>query len=408
MPRLLRLLVPGARVLALFSLFALSGCSRAEKPQPQSSAPPLPAAEAAPAPVLPQVTSLATNEAQAPASSDSPTLLAAAPHPVEGTNNPDAVIHSPVPVPPGATLRLLVPEGQNPPWLADALRAATNAKVEVATYASDAEAVAAVTGATPPDLASVSDRAAAELIGKGALRPLPAEALKGLAEPAPEFLHHYFDNKSVYTWPYGYALLGFAYVSPADPKAFVPRTWRDLARPDMAPSFPADPPLKGALWALAEAKPALSDTPPESWQKAEPLALLGNSKLAVDSIPRLRALKAPDGKPWQVALPPEGSIIFLSHWAIPAAASVQAAPAEAALRALADPATAARLDSEAGLAATQPAAKALVPKAQQDDPLLYPHETVLTLSRFVRAPVVIPAAPAPATEGVTTTVTPAK
>lgn len=318
------------------------------------------------------------------------TLIAAAPHPTEGTNNPDAVIHSPVPVPSGATLRLLLPEGQNPSWLAEALHAATGAKVEAKTYATDAEAVAAVTGEAPPDLVSLSDRAAAVLIAKGALRVLPPEDAKGPAAPAPEFLHHYFDPKNAYTWPYGYTLLGIATAAPADPKAFAPRTWRDLTRPDLALSMPSDPALKEALWALAEAKPALSDTPPEAWQKAPYEAAPASvtpGKAWVDTMARLRLLH-----PGAAIVPAEGSLIFLYHWAIPAAASVQAAPAEAALRALAEPATAARFDADAGLAPTQPAAR----QPGSADSFVSFSEHALNDSRFVRVPEGAPAATAAA------------
>lgn len=165
------------------------------------------------------------------------------------------VIHLPASASP---FRLLLPEGQNPGELPAQLEKVLGGKVEVASYADDAAAEKAVSeGAC--DLAALSDRAAAALIAKKALQPLPP--VPGVPAPAPEFSHHYYDPAGTYTWPYGWSLLGWA-AAPLPP-AEMPRAWRDLARPGLSLSLPADPALRAALWALAEGKPpAEAGAPP--------------------------------------------------------------------------------------------------------------------------------------------------
>ena len=374
--------------LAMIALMTLPGCSRAQKPA-EAQAPatsPVPPAEA-------------TNSAEAAQSLPPPTvegIVASAPHPESLPTNAPSETPAPT-VPPetvanpsvnsGVTLRLLVPAGHAPAWLIGELEAAIGAKVTVQTYVTDNERDKFMqTSPSGYDLVGVADLGASDLIGQQKLLPLPTDLAPLENLPEPEFLHHYFDPKNVYTWPYGFTLLGFASAPPA-PGAPALRTWKELE--NLPVCLPEDSPLRAALWALAEGKPApgLNEPIPPGWQKAvyeTPTVTPDQpNKVWVDTLSRLHPLLSRPNERWEVVLPPEGSLITLYQWAIPAA-TPQPQLAEAALKALVVPARAARIDVENDLAVTQLEARKLLAPAIAGDPLIYPTERVLSQCRFVR------------------------
>jgi spermidine/putrescine-binding protein len=190
--------------LALAAQMALLGCSRAQKPAESVPAPN--PTSSLPAPTLPGTSATQATPAQietAPA--EAPTLIASAPHPPAMETNAPAATPPPAAIPAsGLTLHLLVPAGHAPAWLAEELQSTLGAKVSVATYDTDAECDAALSApGAAYDLVGITDRYAADMIGQQKLRPLPADVAPLAAQPSAEFLHHYFDPHSTYTWPYG-------------------------------------------------------------------------------------------------------------------------------------------------------------------------------------------------------------
>ena len=378
--------------LALIALMTLPGCSRAQKPAEVQA----PATVAAAPAEVTNATEAAPQQLP-PATVEE--TVASAPHPESLPTN--APSETPPPATPpenvanngansGITLHLLVPAGHAPTWLIGELGAAIGAKVVVQTYETDNERDKLMQSSPAGyDLIGVADLGASDLIGQQKLLPLPADLAPLENQPEPEFLHHYYDSKNVYTWPYGFTLLGFASASAAPSAATTPalRTWKDLENAPV--SLPEDGPLRAALWALAEGKPAptLNEPLPPGWQKAAyetPTATPDQlGKVWVDTISRLHPLLSRPNEHWEVALPPEGSLITLYQWAIPAA-TPQPQLAEAALKALVVPARAARIDVENDLAATQAEARKLLAPAIAGDPLIYPTERVLSQCRFVR------------------------
>jgi len=371
---------------ALVALLLLAACSRAQHPaeSPQPSLPSVlpataPATTPAPAPEVAATNSPAPAPAIPAAPAGKPVEIASAPHPVE-TTTPQA---PPVTAPPASapTLRFLVPAGHGAAWLVDELGTTVGANVTVRTYATDAEFEAAFHSPDAPfDIVGITDRTAAALVAQHQLRDLPDNLAPPLAQPAPEFLHHYFDPLNRQTWPYGFTLYGF--VAPAAGAAGPPRAWRGLAG-EASLAFAGDAALRAALWEIALNKPPGAGDPlPPAWQKAAldtPAA--GAAGARVDTIAHFRSLPDAGG---EVILPAEGSAIVLYSWAIPADAP-QPQLAEAALRALASPARAARIAAENHLAAVQPEARRVLPPAATADPLVYPPEHLLNQCRFVRA-----------------------
>jgi len=375
--------------LALIALLTLPGCSRAQKPAEAQT--PV-TASAAPA----EVTNAAEAVAPQPATVEG--IVASAPHPESLPTN--APSETPPPAAPpenvatnsGITLHLLVPAGHAPAWLIGELEAAIGAKVVVQTYETDNERDKLMQSSPSGyDLIGVADLGASDLIGQQKLLPLPADLAPLENQPEPEFLHHYYDSKNVYTWPYGFTLLGFASAAPASGAAApaIPalRTWKELE--NLPISLPDDGPLRAALWALAEGKPApaLNEPLPPGWQKATyetpTVTPEQPNKAWVDTISRLHPLLSRPNEHWEVALPPEGSLITLYQWAIPAA-TPQPQLAEAALKALVIPARAARIDVENDLAVTQTEARKLLSPAMAGDALIYPTARVMNQCRFVR------------------------
>ncbi len=379
--------------LALIALMTLPGCSRAQKPAEA----PAPATAPAAPPALPaEVTHSEAAATPQPATVEE--TVASAPHPESLPTNAPAETPPPAappenaPVNSGLTLHLLVPAGHAPAWLVGELEAAIGAKVAVQTYATDNERDKLMQSSPSGyDLIAVADLGASDLIGQQKLLPLPADLAPLENQPEPEFLHHYYDSKNVYTWPYGFTLLGFASApsAPNAPNAATSpvRTWKELE--NLPVSLPDDGPLRAALWALAEGKPvpALNEPLPPGWQKAPyetPTATPDQpTKVWVDTISRLHPLLSRTDEHWDVVLPPEGSLITLYQWAIPAA-TPQPQLAEIALKALIVPARAARIDVENDLAVTQTEARKLLAPAMAADPLIYPTPRVLSQCRFVR------------------------
>ena len=94
----------------------------------------------------------------------------------------------------------------------------------------------------------------------------------------------------------------------------------------------------------------------------------------------LNAVEGIDGEPWQYMVPKEGTLLWVDCLSVPAKGA-QKALAYRFLNFLNNPQIAALNSAELGVATTNVAAKALLPEAIRQDPIIYPPEAVLQNSQ---------------------------
>ncbi len=296
------------------------------------------------------------------------------------TNAVPTVVPPPIPTPVKVTsLRLLVPEGQISDGLRQELATKIGLDVQLETYSGwdDAAKKIAAPGSGYA-LALVSYRLIPHLLSEQRLAPLPA--LPTARQPAPKYLHHFYDRDNKYSLPYAFSLAGIA-VRAADVKTPLSQ-WNQLfneAHYKVA-HLPADPGLESSLLAKAGLR---NSSVSSSAASATATVDEGSEPIQVDSIANLKK-KFATQPGWRFVLPGEGSVIYMHCVVIPA--NSPAPEKSAALVAeFFTPEIIARLAEENYLGVTQPAAYKLLAPASISDSLIYPPERILDKCTFVRS-----------------------
>ncbi|PAW75563.1 MAG: hypothetical protein B9S32_17695 [Verrucomicrobia bacterium Tous-C9LFEB] len=381
-------------LLAVWALALLAAC-HPTAPAPKATPPPAtpPATESIStataalnlAPAVPTATaSLTTSPVELPptpllgpaaAQTNAPPALITAPDTSAATNAAPAIVLPPPTIAPAkvTSLRVLAPEGQISDGLRQDLATKMGIEVQIETYSGLEEAAKKLAAPAPGyALALVSYRLIPHLVSEQRLAPLPA--LPTIRQPAPKYLHHFYDRDNKYSLPYAFSLAGIA-VRAADVKAPLSQ-WNQLfseANYKVA-HLPDDAALESSLLAKAGLR--------NSSVGSSAAAGDGNSPIQVDSIAHLKKkLAAQPG--WRFVLPGEGSIIYMNCAVIPANSP---APEKSAvlLTEFFTPEIVARLAEENYLGVTQLAAYKLLAPASVGDSLIYPPERILDKCTFVR------------------------
>ncbi len=326
----------------------------------------------------------------------------------------------------GPALRLLVPTGHAPSWLMDLVHAKIVGKIEVVTYATDLEFRDKLTKLDAKfDVVSINDRLISDLIKGGTLEPFPKALHDELPRPRVLYIHHYFDEENVYTYPYGCTLLGFRYTPPSlkdsklpgslqtkmetHPVAIPvpntgPSTWKELGKSTNQISWPEEINVKESCQHfLVETNPQTAsktftltnvsigfisqlNSPSKSNPVAGPLPSQSSTptQSPVDnSQPPTSSAGSNPSRPI-IVLPTDGSLITLYHWAL-----IKNSPhldaAQNFLRTACSAENAAHLATDNYFSVTSTAAFKLLPPEAGKDPLLYPADSLLDHCEFIRS-----------------------
>lgn len=287
------------------------------------------------------------------------------------------VVVTPPPSAKATVIRLLAPEGQISDGVKQELTAKLGLDVQITTYHTNDEAAQKLTApGAVYNLALISYRLVPHLIAEQKLSPLPTLTIT--KQPAPKYLHHFFDRENKYSLPYAFSLAGIA-VRAADVKTPVSQ-WSQLfneAHYKVA-HLPEDAALESTL--LAKAGLRNSSLTPAAATAAKEESV---DPIQVDSISNLKKTFATQPG-WRFVLPGEGSVIFLYCAVVPA---TNPAPdqAPALLEEFFNPEVTTRIAEENYLGVTQPAAFKLLPPASTSDTLIYPPDRILNSCVFIRS-----------------------
>ncbi len=293
-------------------------------------------------------------------------------------------------------IQVLAPEGQISEDFRRELGSKLGAEVTVETYATAEEALHKLsTSGASYNLALVSYRIVPALVADQKLAALPLLPVQ--IQPAPKFLHHFFDRENKYSLPYAFSLTGLA-MRKADVKVPVVQ-WKQLfSEPNYKlAALPEDEAFRNSLLSKAGLRGASLPSGAKDNGDEQPIQ--------VNSVAVLKKKFAAQPG-WQFVLPAEGSVIFLYCAVIPANVP-QPERSNALLQTFFDPELVARLAEENNLGVTQPAAMKLLPPATLADGMIYPRNDILDKCIFIRsgyrpipAPAVTPSvavSPAPGT-----------